>query len=668
VTDTKTVTSTATNTNTATSTFTFTATPTATNSFTPSNTTTDTFTATPSATATDSFTPTYTHTATNTPTATDSFTPSNTPTNTYTATDTDTLTDTRTPTNTPTDTNSFTDTPTPTNTYTSTDSPTPTNTPTLTDTATLTDTPTSTYTFTNTKTSTATPTPTNSFTSTDTPTNTFTATNTHTFTFTDTFTPTWTVTNTPTSTNTSTPTKTATSTDTSTATSTPTSTYTFTQTYTFTNTSTPTFTFTPTPGVSIVKQASETVAASGDLVTYSVILNVVEAAANSVTVTDVLPANMSFQSFSLVPPGGVTSAVGNSLSWYFPSLPVGAVTLTYQAVVGPLLVGGTVLTNNAQLTYAGNPVPQKASVNIVVAALFKVQVAVYNEAGELIKDIWVQELSQEVKTFSLTGATITSLEGKTYVMVGGQIIASWDGTTQSGSPATNGVYYVQVTSTDPYGVVTNVSQTVTVSRSIAQIQIDIYNEAGEVVKHLYSVADDPGNSPLGQVQLSSAMIAPRVGTPTPGGNNSVTIMFNGTSVVWDGTSDSGAIVTNGDYLVNVHWTDGSGGEEEVSKGVIVQRGNSAVTNGNVYAAPNILKGVGSTTVMANSTTPLTLTVSLYDVTGELVKRPVTGAIGSNQVTLDASGLASGLYLAVVDLADGNGHFIQQQTTKIVVLR
>ncbi len=94
----------------------------------------------------------------------------------------------------------------------------------------------------------------------------------------------------------------------------------------------------------------------------------------------------------------------------------------------------------------------------------------------------------------------------------------------------------------------------------------------------------------------------------------------------------------------------------MSKSVIVQRGNSPVTNGNVYAAPNILKGVTSTTVMVNSGTALTLTVSLYDTAGELVKRPVTGAAGSNQVNLDASGLASGLYLVMVDLTDGNGHF------------
>jgi hypothetical protein len=160
-----------------------------------------------------------------------------------------------------------------------------------------------------------------------------------------------------------------------------------------------------------------------------------------------------------------------------------------------------------------------------------------------------------------------------------------------------------------------------------------------------------------------------VGTPVPGGNNSVTVSFNGTSVVWDGTGDNGSIVTNGVYLIDVNWTDGSGGQQVVAKNVIVQRGNSPVTNGTVYAAPNILKGVTSTMVKVNpTTTDFTLTVSLYDTAGELVKTPVVGAIGANEVNLDVSGLASGLYLVVVNLNDINGNFIQKQTTKIIIQR
>src|SRR5581483_1760246 len=277
-------------------------------------------------------------------------------------------------------------------------------------------------------------------------------------------------------------------------------------------------------------------------------------------------------------------------------------------------------------------------------------------------------MSELIKSYSLSDATITSLNGKTYVMVDGQVLAAWDGTNQAGVPVSNGAYYMQVSSTDAEGVVTNVSQVVTVSRSLAKIEVDVYNEAGEVVRHLYSYVDDPGNAPLGGVQLSTGMSGPTSGTPTPGGNSAVTILFNGTSVVWDGKSDSGAMVTNGNYQVEVHFVDGNGGEEVVSKGVIVEHGGTPVVDGTVYAQPNVVKGATSTLVKINATGSYTLTVHLYDTAGELVKAPVTGQAGSKNVPLDLSGLASGLYFAVVDLTDLNGHFVQKQVTQLVIER
>jgi hypothetical protein len=65
---------------------------------------------------------------------------------------------------------------------------------------------------------------------------------------------------------------------------------------------------------------------------------------------------------------------------------------------------------------------------------------------------------------------------------------------------------------------------------------------------------------------------------------------------------------------------------------------------------------------------LTLTVSLYDVAGERVTKPVTGPLGSNSAPLDAGGLASGLYLVVVDLTDANGGSAGRRITKIVVMQ
>ena len=523
---------------------------------------------------------------------------------------------------------------------------------------------------------TPTSTATSTFTATGTPTHTTTstatntATHTATATYTPTNSPTATMTNTPTSTFTATDTFTATKTATNTATST--ATYTPTTTYTFTATSTPTNTFTPTPDVEISKVSSETVAKSRDVITYTITLNVPVGPVMGVTVSDVLPSYLSFQSYGAVPAGGTTFAPnGQILMWSFPSLPVGTTTLTYQAQVSNYVPQGTILTNNAQVTYAGLTSPKKASVNVAMAVEYTVKVGVYNSAGELVKQIWVQELSQQITNFSLLQTpTITSLHGVVYVEVNGQQIATWDGTNQAGDPVSNGVYYVKVDNIDPYGVDTSVSETVTVSRSIAKIQVNIYNEAGEVIKHLYAYSDDPGNMNLGDVAFSSSVIKPTVGTPTSNGTSDLTLTFpNGVTVTWDGTNDNGQIVTDGTYEVEVNWTDGKGGQQVTTHNVTVERGNNSPAGGNVFAYPNILKGgTMSVTVRINSSLSLTLTASVYDVAGELVKRPVTGQVGIGTASVDVSGLASGLYFIVVDLADTNGHLIQKQVTQIVIER
>jgi hypothetical protein len=121
------------------------------------------------------------------------------------------------------------------------------------------------------------------------------------------------------------------------------------------------------------------------------------------------------------------------------------------------------------------------------------------------------------------------------------------------------------------------------------------------------------------------------------------------------------------YGLEVHWSDGSGGEEVITKQIMVNRGGNAVVDGVVFAGPNILKGgVSSTILQINSIGTYTLTASVYDLAGELVKAPVTGAAGANNVPLDLSGLASGVYLVPTDLYDPQGRFVQKQVTKILL--
>ena len=415
----------------------------------------------------------------------------------------------------------------------------------------------------------------------------------------------------------------------------------------------------------IVKAASETVADVNDVITYTITLQVSNGVSSSVVVTDVLPKYLTWVSFGAVPAGGTSSNTGNNLTWNFPTLAPGTYSFTYQAQVASYVPGGTVLTNNAQVVYAGNPTPKKTSVNINMAISYTVKIGVYNAAGELIKQISVQELSQQILSIQLLQTpTITSLHGVVYVDVHGQQVATWDGTNSNGQPVSNGEYYIKVDNIDSHGVDTSVTETVTVNRGIAQVVVDIYNSAGEIVRHLYSYEDDPGNTSLTDVELSTSVLK-----PTVGGSGSDSVVYitspTGMSLTWNGTADNGAIVSNGRYMIEVHWTDGKGNESTITRGITVETGNSQV--GTVVAAPNILtSGITSTSIQVNSPAmPYTLTARLYDLAGELIKVS-QGQTEANQTTLNVAGLSSGVYFVVVDLVDANGGLAGRQTTQILI--
>ena len=682
-----------------------TATPTNTPTYTPTFTVTNTATPTNTYTPTNTVTPTNTQTPTNTPTMTPTFTPTNTstltptptPTQTYvntpTPTNTPTVTSTYTPTNTVTVTPTFTPTSTPTNTPTRTATFTPTNTNTPTDTPTLTATPTPTQTYVNTPTPTDTPTVTPTYTSTNTPTLTPTPTptntlmNTPTPTDTPTVTPTYTSSNTPTNTYTTTPTATSTNTATVTPTTTPsntptnTRTQTPTKTPTLTATATPTFTATQTPtstpplNVSVHKSVSSNSVQSGDVLVYTIEVDVTGNSVSGVTVIDTLPANVTFAGFGSAPAGTVTNfnSASSQLTWTLPAtLPIGTYLLTYSTQVNNFVAGGTVIVNGAQLTYPGLGAPLAASAAATVIGQFTVKINVYNEAGEVVKQIYLQQLSQPINNFSIQATdSITSLNGanKAVTLVyQGTVLAIWDGTTADGDPATNGSYYIKVDNIDNTGAITSTTQQVTVSRSLAKSTILIYNEAGEEVKDLVTYFDDPGQGlPSSQVQLSGSVIEP--GAPSGAVPNQLTItLADGTTVTWNGTNTNGAYVQSGQYFLEIHTDNGNGSQTTVIKQVSVDGRSIGSGLGIVTAAPNrVGRNSGPVTFTNNSAMNLLMKVNLYTTDGELVKT-VTGDNGVNPPVLTTGGLASGLYIAVVDLQNPNGGgAMGRQTLKIVIL-
>jgi hypothetical protein len=349
--------------------------------------------------------------------------------------------------------------------------------------------------------------------------------------------------------------------------------------------------------------------------------------------------------------------------------------MTYQASVNNLVPGGTVIQNCAVMTYAGSG-PVTSCAPTTVTGQFKISIGVYNEAGELVYSLPTQEYSQPFTSLNLSSNAITAVSGpgsESYLYFEGVLIGTWNGQDSTGNPVTNGKYFVKVQSTDPLGAVTTITQPVVVNRSIYKVSIRIYNEAGEVVRNLYTYMGNPGPGSATKVQLSSEVFSPTSGTPVGTGPTDLRIMLNnGTTVVWNGESNSGAVVTSGQYFVEVDAQDGQGGDSVVTAQVMVLSENAHEGMGNITARPNVVNRSspnGSTVwFVSDSAQSLTLSYKIYTVAGELVKGSTSGLPGTNSAQWDASGKASGLYFALVEAMNSQGGLVGHKSLKIVIDR
>ena len=517
---TRTVTATPTFTATPTDTITTLNTPTNTSTPTPTPTNTVTFTATRTQTATSTATPTFTLTVTFTSTSTCTATPTATPTRTQTFTFTATPTRTDTPTSTNTISPGPSPTDTPTWTATPTDTPTFTATPTRTQTVTATATPTHTSTFTDTSTkspgpsptdtstSTPTPTPTPTFTSTLTFTESFTATATRTATPTFSVTPTSTespafsATNTPTSTVsfTATPTFSVTATRTATATATPTRTQTVTSTASATATASPSVTATRTLTITSTASASSTATPSAT-VTDTVTLTPTESvtwtgtptftATPSITLTWTLTDTPMPQPYHLVltlynTAGEVVRHVFDGNSSVDPTnfesqiigAPIGgrlpmAISISGVGAGSPPSIVWQGDNDNGQTVSNGTyyfKLESTDSFGKTTALIKEVVVlgntggnslAIYNSAGELVRNLPLTTLPSDLIDFTLvdteaiaTGDTANGSSGQNGLKMnlrdanGNTHPWAWDGRNDKGQPVASGTYTVQLVHTE----------------------------------------------------------------------------------------------------------------------------------------------------------------------------------------------------------------------------
>jgi uncharacterized repeat protein (TIGR01451 family) len=398
------------------------------------------------------------------------------------------------------------------------------------------------------------------------------------------------------------------------------------------------------------------------------------------------PSEMSYVNGS-ASNGGVYSPSSNTLTWNIPSIAPGiSVTLTYQIQVGAESASaseGGLLTNKACLSFVGGgTVCASSSVSVIGAYL--IQLAVYNQAGELMDTLATFEFPTAINDFTLQNGVIETDTQTAQIIYNGVSLGTWNATNSIGAKVTNGTYFIKINSTDPVGVTTTVTKNVIVDITRSTLMVAVYNEAGEIVKH-FSEAEIqnmlgggtagvllPADFNVQDIKLSSNTLVAAYGTG--GTNNTLTITLgSGRSFTWDGTGDDGQFLLSGTYFLEVSSSMQNLATQQIILPVhILNNGVNAISG--VVLAPNpiSLKLTTHARFLANTQAGQVtgMEVRIYTIAGELM-RPILQSDPSNPTEVDwdlsQTVIASGTYLAVVEMHSANNGVIGRQILKVQVV-
>jgi flagellar hook assembly protein FlgD len=261
----------------------------------------------------------------------------------------------------------------------------------------------------------------------------------------------------------------------------------------------------------------------------------------------------------------------------------------------------------------------------------------------------------------------------------GVLIATWDATTSGGNKVSNGTYLLKVTSTDPFGITTSVTNNVTVDIPRSVLTIVVYNEAGEAVKtfsmaeleNLLGGALQSDDYDVGQSKESPKLITPSYSNPMGNGNYATITLGSGRSFNWEGRGDNGRILSSGRYFIEIAANETHWGKQQMLIPITLQDLDTNAISG-VVLAPNPIN-INQTSqarflIGTNMGQVDGAKVKIYTIAGELRQLLTNDPGNPTQVTWDLgqSNPASGTYIAVVELYSGGG-IVGRQKLKAFVL-
>jgi flagellar hook assembly protein FlgD len=291
-------------------------------------------------------------------------------------------------------------------------------------------------------------------------------------------------------------------------------------------------------------------------------------------------------------------------------------------------------------------------------------VDIYNSAGEKVKDLYDGPSANPLNQLQMTVAGPQSSGAPVLVDLGGLGTPGgdllWNGSNQGGQWVSNGVYYVKVSSIDPFGNVTTTTESVNVIGVENQESIEIFNSAGEVVRKfdLSGVTSTVQNMsldlPAGQSAVS-ASTNPSTGAITGGVNLTLTLA-NGASrpFFWDGMGNGGAPLQSGSYLIELVRTEpGQTSTIKTLALTLLQSKDSSAQQmaSSAQVGPNpVLKG-GAVKVKYHPNGLNWVQVRLYSESGELIAQAADSGTGTLVL---GSGYSGGIYLLDFEVRSGDG--------------
>jgi uncharacterized repeat protein (TIGR01451 family) len=415
--------------------------------------------------------------------------------------------------------------------------------------------------------------------------------------------------------------------------------------------------------MSLVKTGLPTNPKAGDTVRYDLTLHVTGSSADSVTVTDVLPTGLIASTVSFVSgPAGTVS--GNTITWVLGTVSMGEVAVAFTVQVDLGVEANSVLRNLGHATSTSASTAD-AFTDTKIRGDVQVTVAVYNEAGEVVKSFPVKYLSNVVDGMDLSSNGVLSNVGDSVTMTwgGGRVLGSWDGTGNSGQLVGNGTYYVKVDSVDAYGTTTSVTKPLSVNRAVSTVGLTVFNQAGEAVRHLMQTYSGPIDN-ITEARLTASVISPTNGTSE---GVTTTAVMSGSALLgtWDGRNDGGNIVNNGQYYIELKVDDGKGAHSTVDLTVSVL----ATSGGGqtMVVRPNVLTKDHPVGTIDGGVAGGTVSVKVYSLTGSLVET-LNGVPGSGTAQLNGANLSSGMYILVGEVKKADGTVSQNFHTKVMVVK